>query len=97
MFAPLDSEHAHAFMAPKTAAFPSQVDFEVLPSADSRAIVHFTPAKHFVPPYNARLPLVLLLRQVAALHAKLLSVCREACEARADYTVFPEEWLFHHR
>ena len=37
------------------------------------------------------------LGQVAALHAKLLSVCREACEARADYTVFPEEWLFHHR
>lgn len=35
--------------------------------------------------------------QVAALHTKLLSVCREACEAQADYTVFPEEWLFHHR
>eukprot|EP00903_Cladosiphon_okamuranus_P009333 g8901.t1 len=35
--------------------------------------------------------------QVAALHTKLLSVCREACEARADYTVFPKEWLFHHR
>ncbi|CAM9735288.1 unnamed protein product [Ectocarpus fasciculatus] len=35
--------------------------------------------------------------QVAALHARLLSVCREACEARADYTSFPKEWLFHHR
>lgn len=35
--------------------------------------------------------------QVAALHTKLLSVCREACEAQADYTVFPQEWLFHHR
>ncbi|CAM9248115.1 unnamed protein product [Hapterophycus canaliculatus] len=34
--------------------------------------------------------------QVAALHAKLLSVCREACEARADYTAFPKAWLFHH-
>ncbi|CAM9784655.1 unnamed protein product [Ascophyllum nodosum] len=35
--------------------------------------------------------------QVAALHAKLLSVCEEACEKRADYTVFPQHWLFHHR
>ncbi|CAN0261735.1 unnamed protein product, partial [Ectocarpus sp. 8 AP-2014] len=35
--------------------------------------------------------------QVAALHLRLLSVCREACEARADYTSFPKEWLFHHR
>ncbi|CBJ48484.1 conserved unknown protein [Ectocarpus siliculosus] len=35
--------------------------------------------------------------QIAALHSRLLSVCREACEARADYTSFPKEWLFHHR
>ncbi|CAM9174791.1 unnamed protein product [Pylaiella littoralis] len=39
----------------------------------------------------------LATQQVAALHRKLLSVCREACEAQADYTVFPKEWLFHHR
>ncbi|CAM9976792.1 unnamed protein product [Laminaria digitata] len=35
--------------------------------------------------------------QVAALHAKLMSVCGKACAARADYSVFPEDWLFHHR
>lgn len=35
--------------------------------------------------------------QVDALHAKLLSICREACEMRADYKRFPQEWLFHHR
>ncbi|CAM9470335.1 unnamed protein product, partial [Ectocarpus sp. 13 AM-2016] len=35
--------------------------------------------------------------QVAALHSRLLTVCREACKARADYTSFPKEWLFHHR
>lgn len=38
-----------------------------------------------------------IILQVSALHTKLLSVCREACEARADYMHFPEHWLFHHR
>lgn len=38
-----------------------------------------------------------LLLQVAALHSKILSVCQEACDAKADYSVFPPDWLFHHR
>lgn len=46
---------------------------------------------------NFRSYVTLLGYQVRALHTKLLSICREASELRADYTAFPPEWLFHHR
>ena len=35
--------------------------------------------------------------EVTKLRTKLLSIIRKAVSTRADYTLFPKHWLFHHR